>query len=167
MLLLPGCSRAIVPDDPRISQDEALIETLPRLEFAQRTVGGKWQNLDLGSQSCTLPSGAVGSMQAATRLGPGVPKADQEAILESIAKDWTRAGRPPIRSKLPVIRGVEVTRLRYPGGAQEDDDVYLEFQIADTATSVDSRTRCVVDTADDDAAEDERNEPAPEPPIRG
>ena len=60
-----------------------------------------------------------------------------------------------------------MTRLRYPGGAQEDDDVYLELQIADTATSVDSRTRCLVDTADDDAAEDVKNEPASQPPAKG
>ncbi|AMM20619.1 hypothetical protein AX769_11305 [Frondihabitans sp. PAMC 28766] len=52
-----------------------------------------------------------------------------------------------MRTVLPVIRGVQVTRLHYSNVGRDHDEIYLELMVATTGSTVDSRTRCAVDEA--------------------
>ncbi|MGL4339583.1 MAG: hypothetical protein ACRCSP_04050, partial [Rhodoglobus sp.] len=123
--------------------------------------------LDSGPGQCVLPSGAEGTQTVLSRLGPGVPVDQQEAMVEWVTALWTDAGFPPARDELPRGKGRTSIVLIYPGLDQGGgvDGVFLKFEFSERTSSVQGDTRCVPgisgDIDKDKPIATARPEPAP------
>ncbi|HXR45662.1 MAG TPA: hypothetical protein VN759_12680, partial [Pseudolysinimonas sp.] len=96
-LLLAGCSTTPHPDpsESQMKASAAHDELAGLLAQVQKVVGGDWQDLDTGAESCTLAGGGTGARYPFGRIGPGVPDDGRSAIVEQLSRLWTAAGMRP------------------------------------------------------------------------
>ena len=126
-----------------MTEEQALSETLPLIEFAERAIGGDWEKIDLGAQGRALPSGKTGTMQGAGRLGPGVPAADQIRTSSTGSRKNGVDTATGLCGPYFLLSGVSRSRgFTTHNVGRDHDQVYLELMVATTGSTVDSRTRC-------------------------
>lgn len=145
VVVLAGCAGG---KDPVMDHTEAKVELEGLFAVAYDRVGGAWESLDRGAEPCTLPSGGTGARYPLTRLGPGVPKEQQQAVIDTVVAGWTKAGFTPTVTDLPPVNGLVVIEVRYPASGYGVDGLAMQFWIAHTGTSLDGQTRCVPGDAD-------------------
>lgn len=126
-----------------MDHEQALTEVEALFTGVQDVVGGEWESLDRGARACQLPSGGNGAQFPLARLGPGVPVAEQKAIIAAIVEDWTAAGFAPSIAEQAPVNGVPNVEVRYPSEAYGEDGLTLRFGIAETGSFLDGQTRCV------------------------
>lgn len=140
-------------EDPDANHEEAATELNELYAIAQNAVTenadvGKWQSLDGGAENCTLPSGGTGARYPLRRSGPGLPKENQQIVVDAVVEGWAAAGFEPTVDSVELstadIFGFTI-RFRSP----DDSGVLMAFDLRNTASSLDGNTRCVPgDTAE-------------------
>lgn len=120
---------------------EAKAQLVSLLEFAQTTIGGEWQRSDSGARDCERGDG-TGASYLLSRIGPGLPDADQQRALDAIAADWAENGVDATLTTKPEVNGVVVTELRYPAEGADPDGFFVELWISDRASTLAGQSRC-------------------------
>ena len=78
-----------------------------------KLIPGAWEILDTAAESCGLPSGKVGARWNIARIGPGVPVADQQAVIDTVIAAWTKAGFAPTVGVLPTYKDIVITEVNF------------------------------------------------------
>lgn len=147
VVVLAGCGAR--GEDPKMDHQEARDEMDGLFQQVQTIVGGEWESLDSGAEDCSLPSGGVGARYGLGRIGPGVAKEQQQAVIDQVVRVWAEAGFESTVTELPPVNGLVVVEVRYPASGYGVDGLAMRFGIGLRSTDLDGQTRCVPGDADE------------------
>lgn len=142
LVTLTGCTPLFSAEDPKMDHDEAYSELDSLFKVAQDAVGGEWESADSGALDCALPSGDEGAQYAFARKSEGIPKDQQQAIIDLVVAAWTAKELAPTLGSRSS-QGSEITTVRYPASGWGVDGMYFEFRLSERSAGLIGQTRCV------------------------